>query len=73
MAAPKYIKAKAEQLARALAKVDQLSDELERWYASKEGWEMGQEFFHNQHLDNPWEFRLADVLEALDEAGYGNA
>ena len=34
MAAPKYIKAKAEALGRALDQVARLSNELEAWYGS---------------------------------------
>lgn len=73
MAAPKYIKAKAEQLERALDAVSRLSAELEDWYAGKTDDYAAQDFFHDQALDIPYEFNLASVLEALDKAADGKA
>lgn len=73
MAAPKYIKAKAEALSRALDQVAKLSNELEAWYATKTDDCAAQDFYHNEHLDIPWEFNLASVLEELDNAADGNA
>ena len=71
MAAPKYIKAKAEALSRALDQVAKLSNELEAWYATKTDDYSAQDFYYNERLDIPWEFNL--VLEELDNAADGNA
>lgn len=73
MAAPKYIKAKAEQLERALDAVNKLSTELEEWYAGKTDDYAAQDFFHDEALDIPYEFNLESVLEALDKAADGKA
>lgn len=73
MAAPKYIKDKAEQLDRALNKVAKLAFDLESWYESKTDTYAANEFFSEEHLDNPYEFDLDSVLEALDKAADGKA
>ena len=66
MATPKYIKMKAEQLERALNMVAKLSNEIEDWYGKKTDEYEACEFYCEFHLDNPWEFRLTEVLEELD-------
>ena len=71
MAAPKCIKAKAEALDRALAQVARLSNEIEAWYASKTDDYVAQDFYHDEHLDIPWEFDLESVLEELDKVADG--
>ncbi len=67
MAAPKYIRDKAEQLDKALNRVAKLSFDLQNYYESKTDAERGQQFFYEQRLDIPWEFDLQSVLHALDE------
>lgn len=67
MAAPKYIIAKAERLGKALDLVAQLAQELEDYADSKIGYELANDFFHNCSLDNPYEFNLAETIEALNE------
>lgn len=67
MAAPKRIVKKAEQLERALNTVNRLASELEDWYASKTDEDLAMDFFHEENLDNPYEFDLQSVLAALDE------
>ena len=73
MTAPKYIKAKAEALSRALDQVAKLSNELEAWYATKTDDYAAQDFYCGEHLDIPWEFNIASVLEELDNAADGSA
>ena len=65
MAAPKYIKAKAEQLDKALAQVRKLNAELIEW-ADKQG-EDGYDFACESNLDNAYEFDLWNVLAELDK------
>lgn len=67
MAAPKRIRAKAEQLSRALDTVSRLAEELERWYATKTDDYLAMDFFHDCNLDNPYEYDLQEVLDRLDE------
>lgn len=69
MAAPKYMKAKAEQLAKAMATVEKLSNEIIDWVDSKG--EDGYDFACNVRLDIPYEFDLSDVLEGLDQVADG--
>lgn len=73
MTAPKYIKAKAEALDRALGQVAKLSNELEAWYASKTDDYAAQDFYNEQRLDMPWEFDLESLMVELDKAADGKA
>ena len=68
MAAPRSITYKAEQLAKALDKVNKLSTELEEWFANKTNDEAAMEFFYGEHLDSPYEFDLSSLLEELNGA-----
>lgn len=65
MAAPKYIKAKAEQLDRALAQVRKLNAEIIEW-VDRQG-EDGYDLACELGLDNAYEYDLECVLRDLDE------
>jgi hypothetical protein len=71
MAVPKRITKKAEQLERALAQVARLGAELEGWYACRTSDSEAMDFFHMQSLDNPYEFDLASVLQAMEDVSEG--
>lgn len=65
MAAPKHIQEKAIQLNKALCRVAKLADEVSDW-AENHGADL-DDFWYENRLDNPYEFNLADLLDALDE------
>ena len=64
---PAYIKEEARKLNNALVAVKKHSQAIEAWVENNTEVD-GMEFFHNNTLDNPYEFRLDWVLEALEDA-----
>ena len=67
MATPKYIINKAKALNKALVQVARLAEELEDWVEKQDTDIDAYDFFLDNHLDNPYEFNLAELLESLDE------
>lgn len=64
---PAYIKEEARKLNNALAAVKKHAHTIEAWVENNTN-TSGYEFFMENRLDMPYEFNLAETLEALEEA-----
>lgn len=64
---PKYVLNKLNSLQRALAEVDQYSTEIEAFVARKTDDYVAMDFYHDNHLDCPFEFNYETTIKALEE------